>query len=143
MSSEGQREENPDEWEAVIPYDLISPNRLMRMHYRTRLREFDKVRDLLWYYGRPLPEFTRPVRLQITRLWGKRQRAMDLDNLYGSCKHLIDALKRPKGRSRKGLSVILDDDPSHIFLTVDQIKDEDGLRQVKIRITPYDPPDLP
>jgi|TARA_R100000084_G_C4618485_1_gene131904 hypothetical protein len=136
MSSGSDTSQNPEEWEVVIPYDLVSPNKLMRMHYRARLKEFDRVRDLLWYYGRPLPEFTVPVKLQITRQWGKRQRAMDLDNLYGSCKHLIDALKRPKGRSRKGLSVILDDDPSHIFLTVDQIKDENGLRQVRVKITP-------
>ena len=138
MQSESKhdKKENPAEWEVTIPYDLVSPNRLMRMHYRTRTREFDRVRDLLWYYGRPLPEYTTPVILQITRFWGKRQRAMDLDNLYGSCKHLIDALKKPKGRYRKGLSVILDDDPSNIFLTVNQIKDENGLRQVKVKITP-------
>ena len=136
MSYDDENQQDIASWEVVIPYDLVSPNKLMRMHYRARLKEFDRVRDLLWYYGRPLPEFTQPVRLEITRLWGKRQRAMDLDNLYGSCKHLIDALKRPKGRSRKGLSVILDDDPSHIFLTVSQIKDENGLRQVRVKITP-------
>tara|TARA_R100000458_G_scaffold45232_1_gene43434 strand:- start:4360 stop:4773 length:414 start_codon:yes stop_codon:yes gene_type:complete len=127
---------DPASWEVTIPYDLISPNKLMRMHYRTRIREFDRVRDLLWAYGRPLPEFTGPVNLTIYRQWGKRQRAMDPDNLYGSCKQLIDALKKPKGRSRKGLSVILDDDPSNVYLKVEQHKDENGLRRVTVKITP-------
>jgi hypothetical protein len=125
------------EWEVTIPYELISPNKLMRMHYRVRAKEFDRVHDLLWAFGRPLPEFLGPVNLTIHRRWGKRQRAMDTDNLYGACKLLIDALKKPKGRSKKGLSVILDDDPSHVYLKVFQRKDEDNLRRVTIHITPH------
>jgi len=136
MSSEQSSEVPPPEWNVEIPYELVSPNRLMRMHYRTRMREHDRVYNLLWTYGRPLAEFKCPVNVHITRLWGKRQRGMDEDNLYGACKILIDALKKPKGRSRKGLSVILDDDPSHVSLKVVQQKDDEGLRRVRVKVYP-------
>ena len=105
MQSEPPKPE-PELWEATIHYDLVSPNKLMRMHYRARMKEFDRVRDMIWYYGRPFVTFNGPVDVQITRLWGTRQRAMDLDNLYGACKPLIDALKKPKGRFRTGLERI-------------------------------------
>ena len=127
-----------NKWQVEIPYEIVSHNRLLRMHYRTRMREFDKARDLIWAYGRPLAEFDGKVNLQITRLWGHRQRAMDLDNLYASCKLLIDALKKPKGRFKKGLSVILDDDPSHVVLKVNQEKSADGEKKVRIEIWPAD-----
>ena len=129
-------EQTPAEWNVEIPYELISPNKLMRMHYRVRMKEHDRVMTLLWTYGRPLVEFNCPVHVHITRLWGSRQRAMDEDNLYGACKILIDALKKPKGRSRKGLSVILDDDPSHVSLKVVQQKDDEGLRRVRVKVYP-------
>jgi len=127
-----------DEWQVEIPYEIVSHNKLLRMHYRTRMREFDKARDLIWAYGRPLPVFEGQVNLEITRLWGFRQRGMDLDNLYASCKLLIDALKKPKGRFKKGLSVIMDDDPSHVVLKVHQQKSDDGQKKVRIKIWPVE-----
>ncbi len=129
-------EPSQPEWNCEIPYDLVSPNKLLRMHYRTRMRERQRVVDLIWAYGRPFKEFDCPVNVHITRLWGKRQRAMDEDNLYGSCKDVIDALKKPKGRTRQGHSVILDDDPSHVSLKVEQRKDDEGMRRVQIKVYP-------
>ena len=134
--SQQSEQANPAEWSVVIPYNLVSPNRVMRMHYRTRAKEAEKVYNLLWCYGRPFVEFDCPVHLHVVREWGKRQRAMDEDNLYGSCKMLIDALKKPKGRSRKGLSIILDDDPSHVSLKVEQRKNDEGLSKVCVQIYP-------
>ena len=136
MSSEQSEAQSAAEWSVEIPYNLVSPNRVMRMHYRTRAKEAEKVYNLLWCYGRPFVQFDCPVRVHIVREWGKRQRAMDEDNLYGSCKMLIDALKKPKGRSRRGLSIILDDDPSVVSLKVEQRKNDEGLSKVIVKVFP-------
>tara|TARA_Y100000114_G_C11579930_1_gene240542 strand:- start:12 stop:167 length:156 start_codon:yes stop_codon:yes gene_type:complete len=49
---------------------------------------------------------------------------------------LIDALKKPKGRSRRGLSIILDDDPSVVSLKVEQRKNDEGLSKVIVKVFP-------
>ena len=54
----------------------------------------------------------------IARMYGKGQRPLDTDNLYGGCKLLIDAMKAPKGRSRRGLSIIMEDNPKALDLSV-------------------------
>lgn len=48
------------------------------------------------------------------RIRSRRVRMLDIDNLYGGCKHLIDALR--------GAGVIPDDDPESITLEVTQEK---------------------
>ena len=48
------------------------------------------------------------------RIRSFRVRMLDIDNLYGGCKHLIDSLR--------GASIIPDDDPESITLEVTQEK---------------------
>ena len=37
-------------WKCTIPdYDLISPNRFMRMHFRTRMAEHKKLLELMMF----------------------------------------------------------------------------------------------
>ena len=80
-----------------------------------------------------LPKFTGKVNVVIWRLWGYRQRAWDVENLYGSVKPLIDAMRERKkagGRTDRkqgyqgGLGIIEDDDPAKLGLTVLQRKND-------------------
>jgi hypothetical protein len=48
------------------------------------------------------------------RIISRRVRLLDIDNLYGGCKHLIDSLRLT--------SIIPDDDPASITLEVTQEK---------------------
>jgi hypothetical protein len=110
-------------WKCVIPgYDLISPNKLLRMKWFMQSQEKESAMQLLALFGRPLPQYQCPVRMVIARMYGKGQRPLDTDNLYGGCKLLIDAMKAPKGRSRRGLSIIMEDNPKALDLSVVQFK---------------------
>lgn len=110
-------------WTCTIPgYDLISPNKLLRMKWFRQKKEKELAMTLIGLYGRPCPVFDCPVAMVIVRRFGKRQRPLDTDNLYGGCKLLIDAMKAPKGRSRRGLSILMDDDPRSLDLWVTQCK---------------------
>lgn len=125
-------------WECTIPdYDLVSPNRLMRMHFAQRNKEHALVVDLLSVYSSgPMVEFAGEVDISITRQYGYRKRAMDEDNLYGACKILLDALRRPSPRSRKiSLGLIKDDSPNIIkSLAVTQEKSKDKTTRIVVRI---------
>lgn len=110
-------------WKCVIPgYDLISPNKLLRMKWFMQSQEKESAMQLVALFGRPLPQYQCPVRMVIARMYGKGQRPLDTDNLYGGCKLLIDAMKAPKGRSRRGLSIIMEDNPKALDLSVVQFK---------------------
>ena len=126
-------------WECTIPdYDLISPNRLMRMHFAQRNKEHVKVVDLLSIYSKgPMVEFSGQVDISITRQYGYRKRAMDEDNLYGACKILLDAIRRPSPRSKKiSLGLIKDDSPNIIkSLSVKQEKSKDKTTRIVVKIT--------
>lgn len=113
-------------------YRFESLNQMLRQHWSHRKRK----REALWEQMQlaakhPIPTFTGKVRVVIIRQWGKRQRAMDPDNLVASCKMLIDCLKKPKGRSRYGLGIIPDDSPADIELVVRQEHSpDDGTRAI-------------
>jgi len=112
-------------WKCTIPgYDLISPNKLLRMKWFMQSKEKDRAMNLLVVYGRPIPQYECPVSMVIVRRYGKRQRPLDTDNLYGGCKLLIDAMKMPKGRSKRGLSIIMEDNPRALDLAVYQCKND-------------------
>lgn len=71
------------------------------------------------------PCFVGPVKVSIGRLWGKGQRALDHDNLFGGVKPLIDAMRRPKKAGKGGqggLGIIEDDAPHMLDLDVWQEK---------------------
>lgn len=126
-------------WKCVIPgYDLISPNKLLRMKWFMQSKQKDQAMMLVSIYGRPTPEFAGPVRMVIARMYGKRQRPLDTDNLYGGCKLLIDCMKAPKGRSKRGLSVIAEDNPKALDLTVVQFKNNSDSCDIGIWACPID-----
>ena len=105
--------ESPKEWKCRLPkFDLTSPNRLLRMHFGQRSRIKRAISVILVAYSDPMVELKPMIDLKITRFYGYRKRAFDKDNLYGSSKLLVDALRDFK--------IIPDDTPKHINLTVTQ-----------------------
>ena len=123
------------EWTCTIPdFDLISPNRLYRMHFGQRSRYKKQLETMLVAYGDDIVLIESPVNVKITRYYGYRKREMDEDNLYGACKALIDAIRvRNKGKSG-GLGIIEDDSPKHVSLDVRQEKSPEKQSLVKIRV---------
>ena len=108
------------------------------MHFGQRGKLHEKATNLLMIYGdKPLVEFPDQVDISITRQYGYRKRAMDEDNLYGACKILLDALRRPSPRSKKhSLGLIKDDSPNTIrSLSVKQEKSPDRTTRIIIRVS--------
>jgi hypothetical protein len=128
-------------WTVRLPLDLPSLNAYMRWHFRKQ----KKWRDLLAQYvcalGSPLPTFNTPVKVVVTRLYGFRKRAYDTDNAYASVKPLLDVLKSPKGRSRYGLSIIEEDNPSWCKLVVLQQKAEGKSTEILVEVLDPTEPD--
>jgi len=124
-------------WKCTLPeYDLISPNKMMRMHFRTRMKEHNKLFNLMCINGETVVPFTCPVDITIVREYGYRKRAMDPDNLYGGCKLLLDVIREPSPRSKKeALCLIADDTEAHIKnLSVTQRKSEDKITRVHMTV---------
>jgi hypothetical protein len=124
-------------WKCTIPnYDLISPNRLLRMKWFVQEKFKADAINRVVVYGSPYPKYFGKVKMVIARMYGKRQRDLDTDNLYGGCKLLIDAMKMPKGRSRRGLSIIKEDNPSVLDLRVVQFRGQSDDCEVVIWTCP-------
>jgi Holliday junction resolvase RusA-like endonuclease len=87
------------------------------MHFAQRSRLKKAIEIQLVGFGDPIVTLRPKVMLKITRFYGYRKRAFDLDNLYGSVKLLVDAMR--------GLEIIQEDTPKHIDLTVEQEKSPD------------------
>ena len=64
-------------------------------------------------YGTPLRPNAFATRVRITRVWGKGERAFDVDNLIGGCKSLVDAMK---------VWLIIDDSPGKCNIVYKQVK---------------------
>ena len=113
-----------------IPEVVPSLNRLLRMHWAARRRLLKRwewaVFAEVYRVGGPLAvRFHGKVQVRICR----RSRGMlDQDNLAGSAKFVLDALKVSK--------VIADDSPAHIELTCEQ---ESGPALTTITVTPINP----
>lgn len=67
------------------------------------------------------------VKVEINRLYGFRKRSYDLDNLYGSCKLLLDAMV--------DVGIIFGDTPHHIDLVVKQEKSPERTSFVEILVS--------
>lgn len=117
-----------------LPIDLPSLNAYMRWHYRKQMQWRDILCQYVCALGWPLPQFDGPVYVRVVRRYGFRKRAYDTDNLYASVKPLLDVLKRPRGRSRKGLSIITEDNPQFCHLTVTQEKSPDKATRISIEV---------
>ena len=102
-----------------IPVGPNGPRGLMRMHWTKRRKYMDKwswlVRQALGWPGilEPAPDKARVTIVQ------HRKRLMDKDNLYASCKPLLDACV--------DWQLLYDDSPSHCELEVQQCVTTDGV----------------
>jgi hypothetical protein len=124
-------------WTLLIPdYFPPSLNHVAMAHW-SKVRKHKKAAiERVHIYGLAaggLPRFVGPVAIRITRLYGKGQRRLDLDNLFGAVKPLVDALRDAKttrnhrGTAKQGgLGIIADDDPKSMTLIVDQERNPDG-----------------
>jgi len=108
----------------------------MRMHFRTRIAEHNKLLELMMIYGDEVVPFHDPVAIKIHREYGYRKRAMDPDNLYGAVKLPIDVIREPSPRSKKqSLCLIADDTNAHISsLSVTQDKSSDKITRINITV---------
>jgi len=123
-------------WSFTIEdYDLPSANVLMRQHWSKISKEKRMLEAIIYSFDPPV--FPGPVELHITRHIKKGGRKFDPDNLYFSCKNLIDVLKVRKGRAKVGLGVVRDDDADTISLSVDQIRSVDGVGRTVVSITDH------
>lgn len=107
---------------------------MLRSHFSKRVKFQRMAEQYIFVLGSPLPSFKCPVTVRITRFYGFGKRAYDTDNLYASAKQVIDSLKTPKGRSRKGLSIIVDDDPRNCKIELLQQKSPDKSTKVLIEV---------
>jgi hypothetical protein len=113
--------------EIQVPEVAPSLNHLIRLHWAARRRLLKKwewiVFAEVYRIGGPAAiSFQGKLRVRIVR---RAHRQLDYDNLVGSCKIVLDALKAAK--------VIPDDSPDHIQLTCEQ---EAGRAQTTIQVTP-------
>jgi Holliday junction resolvase RusA-like endonuclease len=102
------------------------------MHFAQRSRLKKAIEIQLVGFGDPIVTLRPKVMLKITRFYGYRKRAFDLDNLYGSVKLLVDAMR--------GLEIIQEDTPKHIDLTVEQKKSPDKSTFVTIHAAESESP---
>ena len=121
-------------WSVALPVDLPSLNAFMRWHFRKRSQWCNQIEQYIFCMGSPLVHFTNPVSVNIVREFGYRKRDYDTDNLYASVKPVLDALKTPRGRMRRGLSVIVEDNPKWCQLTVTQRKSKDKKTRILVEV---------
>jgi hypothetical protein len=72
---------------------------------------------------------TRPRRLTFVRLWGKGQRAFDIDNLVSGGKPIRDAAVTA--------GLIVGDAPSEAIIHYDQRKSDDGVPAVLLLVEEF------
>lgn len=122
-----------DRWELFIPHFFPrSLNRTQDRHWVHRHRSKKRIMNTIFAEAMNnggVPKFEGFVKLSITRLWGKGQRALDRVNLEGAVKVLEDAM-RQRRRSGKGwaggLGIFEDDDPGRCELAVEQRRNDRG-----------------
>ena len=129
-------------WTLSIPRAIASQNRAPANRgstaWRYRKERTLWYRDIAWsakVAGVTPAQAKRTVR--IVRLMGKGQRELDVANLWGGIKVLLDVMCRPRvfrGNARPGASLIVDDSPAWIDITVDQERAEDGVPGTRITI---------
>lgn len=118
----------------VLPLDMPSLNAYMRWHFRKQKKWREQLEQYIYVLGQPLLKFQCPVKVEIVRQYGYRKRAYDTDNLYAAAKPILDVLKEPRGRSRYGLGVILEDNPAYCSLSVSQEKSSDKSTRISVKV---------
>lgn len=100
-----------------IPRIPASPNQLLGAHWRHRHRNSQTWQDEIWFalhqagYSTQRTPYAR-ARVTIDR---RSRGELDPDNLVGSVKPVIDALRYAH--------VLVDDSPKHLELVVTQLRD--------------------
>lgn len=112
-----------------IPRIPPSPNNLLGAHWRHRAKNSELWRQEVWlalYQSKAVPPAPYP-RAQVSI--DRRSRGqLDPDNLVGSVKPVIDALRYAK--------VLLDDSPAHLELKVTQTQHSKLPPRTLIKIQP-------
>ena len=104
----------------VVP----SNNRLLRMHWAQRRKLAQKWQWLVWLEVFRLGFPSLPPGKLAVRITRRSHHRMDADNLAGSAKIVLDALRYTH--------LIADDSPAHITLTCEQ---ESGHSLTRIQLT--------
>lgn len=105
----------------TLPFCLPSLNRALRVHWSERHRQMVALNQEImvavggphWY---PRPPFAR-ARVTAVRISAGE---LDTDNLFASCKQILDILKLRTERNPLGLSFIVGDEPSRCELVAKQ-----------------------
>ena len=110
--------------EISLPRTAPSLNRLLRLHWADRRKLKDDWQWLLLAERAKgnFPKHQTKLKITITRFSPK---LLDTDNLYGSCKIVLDAMK--------AVGILVDDSPSHIDLICSQAKGK-SRTQIKVEI---------
>lgn len=124
----------PDTLVIPIPdYWPPSLNQVMHANWTKVRKARIKAKEYVGVYalranGGGMPVFKGPVQVKIERLYGGGRKEMDIDNLWGSVKPVVDALRKVEryanGRKSRGggHGIIDDDDPGNLDLVVRQEK---------------------
>ena len=123
-----------ERWSVVLPIDMPSLNAYMRWHFRKQKKWREQLEQYIYVLGQPLLKFQCPVKVEIVRQFGHRKRGYDTDNLYAAAKPILDVMKEPRGRSRYGLGIILEDNPQYCSLVVRQEKSSDKNTRIVINV---------
>lgn len=139
-------------WTFTLPLALASANEhVVNGRHAATAARYRRERDA-WAHalrfsaiaaGVPLVGVDSP-RLRavwIIRLWGKRQRAWDDDNLIAACKGLRDAMQTSRLSVRRGVarrvpgaSIVVNDGPRWSTWSYGQERSADGRPGVRVRI---------
>ena len=122
----------PDVWGVwLLSYWPKGPNQLSRRHWSIIRKEKERALEALMIATAGKyrhPRFAGPCNVDVWRLWGKGQRAMDPDNLKAAVKPLVDGMRRRVWAGKRagqdiyqgGLGIIENDNPGTLNLEVYQ-----------------------
>jgi hypothetical protein len=143
----------PSDWSFTIPRAVPSANdRLCNGRDRVSRAMYARARDswandlavMMRVHG--IPAATAPRRVTITRLWGKRQRLWDDDNLSGGAKLVRDAMRASHAYKRKGATrwvvgagLIVDDSARWVTVDYVQVRAPDGVAATRIDVSDAPP----
>lgn len=119
----------------VLPFALPSLNVRDRQHWTVRSQQTEQIsQEVMAALGGPAhyprPPFDR-AHVHVVR---QSSGELDTDNLYASCKPLLDALCVRSKAHPLGLGIIVDDNPRHCELTASQSWQPKGNAATIVRV---------